>query len=114
MPQANPSPRKHPTLGPKDIVRNKYGELVSEAQSKLGKQNAWALAVKQSRKEAGVTGFLAVNPRGDETQKIVYRRAKELHPQKKKAVEAKHHAKKMSAKKEGKKSGGAQKKRSKS
>lgn len=39
-------------------TRNKAGRLVSKKKQALGKANPWAAAIKQARKNLGVTGFV--------------------------------------------------------
>ena len=49
MPRRNFNPSVH--------TRNKAGKLVSKAKSERMKTSPWALAVKEARKQLGITGF---------------------------------------------------------
>merc|ERR1719480_247200 len=66
------------------LTKSKSGKIVSKAASARGKKNwaqsalkKWNDAVKQARKQLGVTGFCAVNGK-TATGKAVYAKAKAI------------------------------------
>merc|ERR1712061_854392 len=66
------------------LMRNKYGKVVSKAQSAHAKKNwmknglkAWSEAVKKARKELGLTGFVAIGGKSA-AGKALYAKAKSL------------------------------------
>merc|ERR1719323_37550 len=59
-----------------DIIRNKFGRLVSKKRSALGKNLPWPKAIAAARKALGITGFVVIN-RGPEG-KALYAKAKAI------------------------------------
>ena len=60
-----------------DLVKNKYGKIVSKKKAASGKKNAWAQACQQARKALKVTGFCPIG--GKTAQgKALYAKAKAL------------------------------------
>merc|ERR1719463_267034 len=61
-----------------DLIRNKYGKIVSKKKSLLGKKNnyikGWTTAVQKARKALGLKGFVAIK-KGS----ALYKKAKELY-----------------------------------
>ena len=61
-----------------DLIRNKYGKIVSKKASLRAKKNnfikGWTTAVQKARKALGVKGFVAVK-KGT----ALYKKAKELY-----------------------------------
>merc|ERR1711929_4054 len=61
-----------------DLIKNKYGKIVSKKKSMLAKKNnyikGWTTAVKQARKALGLKGFVAIK-KGS----ALYKKAKELY-----------------------------------
>ena len=61
-----------------DLIKNKYGKIVSKKQSLRGKRNnyikGWTTAVQKARKALGLTGFVAIK-KGTP----LYKKAKELY-----------------------------------
>merc|ERR1711879_282392 len=47
-------------LTAKDLVKNKYGKVVSKNRSALSKKSPWMLAVKKARAALKITGFCAL------------------------------------------------------
>merc|ERR1712228_1130664 len=45
----------------KDLTKNKHGNLVFKARSKLNNGSKWAKAFVKARKELGITGFVTMN-----------------------------------------------------
>mmetsp|Transcript_95399 Transcript_95399/g.298200 ORF Transcript_95399/g.298200 Transcript_95399/m.298200 type:complete len:147 (+) Transcript_95399:81-521(+) len=71
--------RKEKTVGglqAKDIVKNKYGKLVSKKFMAKGKTAPWPKAISAARKALGLTGFVTIN-KGPEG-KALYVKAKAL------------------------------------
>merc|ERR1711904_127383 len=61
-----------------DLIKNKYGKIVSKKRSLFAKKNnfikGWTTAVKQARKALGIKGFVAIK-KGS----ALYNKAKELY-----------------------------------
>merc|ERR1739845_99076 len=47
-------------LTAKDLMKNKYGRIVSKKASARGKTNTWIIAVKKARAALKVKGFSAI------------------------------------------------------
>merc|ERR1712008_62968 len=60
-----------------DLMRNKWGQVVSKKRSAVGKKNSWFKSLSAARKALGITGFVVVN-RGLEGQAL-YAKAKVIH-----------------------------------
>ena len=56
-----------------DLIKNKYGKIVSKKASAKGKKNAWMIAVQKARKALKIKGFVAIK-KGSE----LYKKAKEF------------------------------------
>merc|ERR1719453_526788 len=64
------------------LVKNKRGKVVSKRQSAAGKRNykaieAWTKAAKAARKALNLTGFVAMNGKGQ--GKALYAKTKEIY-----------------------------------
>merc|ERR1711907_35486 len=61
-----------------DLIKNKYGKIVSKKKSQLAKKNnfikGWTTAVSKARKALGIKGFVAIK-KGTP----LYKKAKELY-----------------------------------
>ena len=61
-----------------DLIKNKYGKIVSKKRSLLSKKNnyikGWTTAVQKARKALGLKGFVAIK-KGS----ALYKKAKELY-----------------------------------
>merc|ERR1711862_127902 len=58
-----------------DLVKNKYGKIVSKKASlRAKKHNGWTSAVQKARKALGIKGFVAIKKGSD-----LYKKAKELY-----------------------------------
>merc|ERR1711959_798578 len=61
-----------------DLIKNKYGKIVSKKRSLLAKKNnyikGWTTAVQKARKALGLKGFVAIK-KGS----ALYKKAKELY-----------------------------------
>merc|ERR1719146_596911 len=70
--------RTYTGLTKSDLIKNKYGKIVSKKKSMLAKKNnyikGWTTAVKQARKALGLKGFVAIK-KGS----ALYKKAKELY-----------------------------------
>merc|ERR1739838_144693 len=60
-----------------DLMRNKWGRVVSKKLSALGKNRSWIKSVTAARKTLGINGFVLVN-RGPEGQAL-YAKSKVIH-----------------------------------
>merc|ERR1719422_839115 len=72
--------RKEKTVGglvAADLMRNKWGRVVSKKKSALGKNNSWFKSLGVARKTLGINGFVLVN-RGPEGQAL-YAKSKVIH-----------------------------------
>jgi hypothetical protein len=89
MSSKNPLTHTPGGLSKKDILpikttqRKKDGSpvmrYVSKQKHDLGKQNNWARAVKQARKELGLKRFVPVNGNSDDDGKKLYDYAKHIY-----------------------------------
>merc|ERR1712032_111550 len=64
-----------------DLMRNKFGKIVSKKASAAGKKRyaqikGWIMAVQKAKKQLGVQGFVAIKKGSD-----LYKKAKELYSQ---------------------------------
>merc|ERR1711862_1055783 len=58
-----------------DLMKNKYGKIVSKKASlRAKKNNAWTSAIQKARKALGIKGFVAIK-KGS----ALYNKAKELY-----------------------------------
>merc|ERR1719486_145179 len=61
-----------------DLIKNKYGKIVSKKKSQLAKKNnfikGWTTAVQKARKALGLKGFVAIK-KGS----ALYKKAKEFY-----------------------------------
>merc|ERR1712139_77233 len=58
-----------------DLVKNKYGKVVSKKASLRAKKNSgWTTAIQKARKALGLKGFVAIKKGSD-----LYKKAKELY-----------------------------------
>merc|ERR1712147_157149 len=61
-----------------DLIKNKYGKIVSKKRSALSKKNnyikGWTTAVQKARKALGLKGFVAIKKGSP-----LYNKAKELY-----------------------------------
>merc|ERR1719374_350027 len=60
-----------------DLMRNKWGRVVSKKASALGKNKSWFKSLAAARKALGLTGFILVR-QGQEGQAL-YAKAKAIH-----------------------------------
>jgi len=60
-----------------DLMRNKWGKVVSKKMSAKAKNNSWFNSLGAARKTLGITGFVLVN-RGPEGQAL-YAKSKVIH-----------------------------------
>merc|ERR1711968_342311 len=69
--------KKEKTVGgltAKDLIKNKFGRVVSKKMSAQNKKNPWIQAVSDARKALKITGFRAVKKGSP-----LYAKAKSLH-----------------------------------
>merc|ERR1719324_404253 len=52
-------------LRAEDLMRNRWGRIVSRKVSAKSQENAWILATKRARASLGITGFCAVGGSSD-------------------------------------------------
>merc|ERR1712151_342217 len=64
-------------LTAKDLMKNKYGKVVSRKRSALGARRAWPKAVQQARKALSLKGFIAIGGKSAEG-KALYAKAKSI------------------------------------
>merc|ERR1712025_178924 len=58
-----------------DLIKNKYGKIVSKKASLRAKKNSgWTTAIQKARKALGIKGFVAIKKGSD-----LYKKAKELY-----------------------------------
>merc|ERR1711964_29155 len=58
-----------------DLIKNKYGKIVSKKASLRAKKNSgWTTAIQKARKALGLKGFVAIKKGSD-----LYKKAKELY-----------------------------------
>ena len=63
-------------LTAKDLIKNKYGKVVSKKSSARGKKSPWIQAVAKARKALKITGFAAIKKGSP-----LYAKAKEFYNQ---------------------------------
>merc|ERR1711937_318737 len=61
-------------LTAKDLIKNKYGKVVSKKSSARGKKSPWIQAVAKARKALKITGFAAIKKGSP-----LYAKAKEFY-----------------------------------
>merc|ERR1719223_1955648 len=64
-------------LKAKDLMRNKYGKIVSKKAHARSAKNPWMIACKAARKAMGVRGFCVIGGKTPEG-KALYAKAKSL------------------------------------
>merc|ERR1719373_1007789 len=72
--------RKERTLSgltAKDLMKNKYGKVVSKKASAAAARRAWPKAVQQARKALSLKGFVSINGKTAEG-KALYAKAKSI------------------------------------
>merc|ERR1711918_5968 len=62
------------SLTAKDLMKNKYGKVVSKKQSARAKKSPWIQAVAKARKALKITGFCAIKKGSP-----LYTKAKEFY-----------------------------------
>merc|ERR1739841_145599 len=64
-------------LKAKDLMKNKYGKIVSRKRSAAGRKLTWPKSIQQARKALSIKGFFAVGGKSPEG-KALYAKAKAI------------------------------------